>query len=92
MFVYTHRNKHFDLYIKQYDFIHYRVIECSELTIKNGSCDPFATVTVIYSNGKQIPKRTKVKKKTSSPYFNETFVFEVRRCITLINHLVFLYV
>ncbi|XP_020290837.1 GTPase-activating protein isoform X2 [Pseudomyrmex gracilis] len=53
-----------------------KIIECSELTIKNGSCDPFATVTVIYSNGKQISKRTKVKKKTSSPYFNETFVFE----------------
>ncbi|KAL0106212.1 hypothetical protein PUN28_016130 [Cardiocondyla obscurior] len=53
-----------------------RIIECSELTIKNGSCDPFATVTVIYSNGKKIPKRTKVKKKTSCPYFNETFVFE----------------
>lgn len=59
-----------------------RVIECSELTIKNGSCDPFATVTVIYSNGKQISKRTKVKKKTSSPQFNETFVFEVRRGIS----------
>ncbi|XP_043287426.1 GTPase-activating protein isoform X3 [Venturia canescens] len=53
-----------------------RVIECSELTIKNGGCDPFATVTVLYSNGKQISKRTKVKKKTVSPYFNETFVFE----------------
>ncbi|CAL1677363.1 unnamed protein product [Lasius platythorax] len=53
-----------------------RVIECSELTIKNGSCDPFATVTVIYSNGKQISKRTKGRKKTASPYFNETFVFE----------------
>ncbi|KAK2583080.1 hypothetical protein KPH14_009111 [Odynerus spinipes] len=53
-----------------------RVIECSELTIKNGGCDPFATVTVTYSNGKQISKRTKVKKKTVSPYFNETFVFE----------------
>ncbi|XP_034947168.1 ras GTPase-activating protein 3 [Chelonus insularis] len=53
-----------------------RVIECSELTIKNGGCDPFATVTVNYSNGKQICKRTKVKKKTVSPYFNETFIFE----------------
>ncbi|XP_044580930.1 GTPase-activating protein isoform X2 [Cotesia glomerata] len=53
-----------------------RVIECSELTLKNGGCDPFATVTVIYSNGKQIIKRTKVKKKTVSPYFNETFTFE----------------
>jgi len=63
-------------------FIYYRVIECSELTIKNSSCDPFATVTVIYSNGKQISKRTKVRKKTSSPYFNETFIFEVRKYIT----------
>ncbi|XP_015603727.1 ras GTPase-activating protein 3 isoform X2 [Cephus cinctus] len=53
-----------------------RVIECSELTIKNGGCDPFATVTVIYSNGKQISKRTKGKKKTASPHFNETFTFE----------------
>ncbi|KAK0163577.1 hypothetical protein PV327_007245 [Microctonus hyperodae] len=53
-----------------------RIIECSELTIKNGGCDPFAIVTVIYSNGKQISKRTKVKKKTVSPYFNETFIFE----------------
>lgn len=61
--------------------MHCRIIECSELTIKNGSCDPFATVTVIYSNGKQISKRTKVKKKTASPRFNETFVFEVRKCI-----------
>ncbi|KAH0949487.1 hypothetical protein HN011_005751 [Eciton burchellii] len=53
-----------------------RIIECSELTIKNGSCDPFATVMVIYSNGKQISKRTKAKKKTASPYFNEIFTFE----------------
>ncbi|XP_066601129.1 ras GTPase-activating protein 3 isoform X2 [Prorops nasuta] len=53
-----------------------RIIECNDLTIKNGGCDPFATVTVIYSNGKQVSKRTKVKKKTISPYFNETFSFE----------------
>ncbi|XP_034175268.1 ras GTPase activating protein 1 isoform X3 [Osmia lignaria lignaria] len=53
-----------------------RVIECNDLTLKNGGCDPFATVTVIYSNGKQILKRTKIKKKTVSPYFNETFTFE----------------
>ncbi|KYM80172.1 Ras GTPase-activating protein 3 [Atta colombica] len=59
-----------------FDYMYCRIIECSELTIKNGSCDPFATVTVIYSNGKQISKRTKVKKKTASPRFNETFVFE----------------
>lgn len=64
--------------------MHCRVIECSDLTIKNSSCDPFATVTVLYSNGKQISKRTKVKKKTSSPYFNETFVFEVKNKMYLL--------
>ncbi|XP_048514075.1 ras GTPase-activating protein 3 isoform X3 [Athalia rosae] len=53
-----------------------KVIECSELTIKNGGCDPFAVVTVTYSNGKHISKRTKIKKKTVSPRFNEIFVFE----------------
>lgn len=59
-------------------FVFYRIIECSELTVKNSGCDPFATVTVNYSNGKQVLKRTKIKKKTISPYFNETFVFEVK--------------
>jgi len=68
-----------------------RIIECSELTIKNGSCDPFATVTVIYSNGKQISKRTKVKKKTASPRFNETFVFEVRKYIVLLVFSLYVY-
>ncbi|KAF7996733.1 hypothetical protein HCN44_002379 [Aphidius gifuensis] len=53
-----------------------RIIECYELTIKNNGCDPFATITIIYNNGKQITKRTKVKKKTISPYFNETFIFD----------------
>jgi hypothetical protein len=55
-----------------------RLIECSDLTIKNGNCDPFAIVTMCYSNSKQESKRTKVKKKTVSPHFDEVFVFEVR--------------
>ncbi|XP_069689652.1 ras GTPase-activating protein 3 isoform X2 [Periplaneta americana] len=54
-----------------------RLIECSDLTIKNGSCDPFATVTMCYSNSKQESKRTKVKKKTVSPHFDEVLVFEL---------------
>ncbi|XP_026276924.1 GTPase-activating protein [Frankliniella occidentalis] len=54
-----------------------RLIECNELTLKNGACDPFATVTVKYSNGKQETKKAKVKKKTSSPHFDETFIFEL---------------
>lgn len=54
-----------------------RVIECSDLTLKNGSCDPFAIVCVIYSNGKRISKRTKVRKKTVCPQFEETFEFDI---------------
>lgn len=45
--------------------------------MKNGACDPFATVSVKYNNGKQETKKAKVKKKTSSPHFDETFTFEV---------------
>jgi C2 domain. len=54
-----------------------RLIECSDLTIKNGNCDPFAIVTMCYSNSRQESKRTKVKKKTVSPHFDEALVFEV---------------
>ncbi|XP_022912697.1 GTPase-activating protein [Onthophagus taurus] len=53
-----------------------RVVECTDLTLKNGSCDPFALVTVVYSNGKKVNKRTKTKKKTASPVFNEEFYFD----------------
>ncbi|KAF5291026.1 hypothetical protein FQR65_LT11479 [Abscondita terminalis] len=53
-----------------------RVAECSDLTLKNGSCDPFALVCVLYSNGKRISKRTKVRKKTVCPQFDETFEFD----------------
>ncbi|XP_046990174.1 GTPase-activating protein isoform X1 [Schistocerca americana] len=54
-----------------------RLIECSDLTIKNGNCDPFATVTMCYSNGKQETRKTKVKKKTVSPLFDEVLTFEL---------------
>ena len=54
-----------------------RLIECSDLTIKNGNCDPFAIVTMCYSNSREESKRTKVKKKTVSPHFDEALVFEV---------------
>lgn len=53
-----------------------RVVECSELTLKNGSCDPYALVCVTYSNGKRSTKRTKVRKETVNPQFEEVFVFE----------------
>ena len=54
-----------------------RIQECSDLAVINGSCDPFATVTCLYTNKKQESKRTKVKKKTTNPHFNEVFIFEV---------------
>lgn len=54
-----------------------RLNECSDLTLSNGCCDPFAIVAVRLSNGKIETRRTKVRKKTNSPVFDETFIFEV---------------
>lgn len=62
------------------------VLECSDLSLKNGSCDPFAIVTMVYTNGKEETKRTKVKKKTNSPKFDESFVFEVKQAALLDRH------
>lgn len=59
------------------DTIRLRVHECSELTTKNGNCDPFAMVSVVYSNGRRVEKRTKPRKKTVNPQFNEIFCFNV---------------
>ncbi|XP_069955564.1 ras GTPase-activating protein 3 isoform X3 [Cherax quadricarinatus] len=53
-----------------------KIQECSDLAIISGSCDPFAIVTMLYTNKKQESKRTKVKKKTISPHFDEVFLFE----------------
>lgn len=64
-----------------------RIQECSDLAIINGCCDPFATVTMHYTNKKQESKRTKVKKKTTCPNFNETFIFEVIFSIASFLHI-----
>ncbi|MPC27319.1 Ras GTPase-activating protein 3 [Portunus trituberculatus] len=53
-----------------------KILESSDLAVINGSCDPFASVTMVYTNRKQEMKRTKAKKKTISPCFDETFRFE----------------
>ncbi|KAA0189698.1 hypothetical protein HAZT_HAZT004172 [Hyalella azteca] len=53
-----------------------KIEECSDLCIVNGSCDPYAQVTMHYSNKKQENKRTKTRKKTVAPHFDETFFFE----------------
>ncbi|CAH1105681.1 unnamed protein product [Psylliodes chrysocephalus] len=52
-----------------------QVVRCLDLTLKNGSCDPYALVCVTYTNGKSVSKRTKVRKKTTSPQFDEIFAF-----------------
>ncbi|XP_052753718.1 GTPase-activating protein isoform X1 [Galleria mellonella] len=59
------------------DTLRLRVLECSELTTKNGQCDPFALVTLLYSNGRRVEKRTKPRKKTVNPQFDEFFCFDL---------------
>ena len=56
-----------------------RVIECSDLPVTNGSCNPYAVVTVNYGKikNREEVKRTNVKKKTICPQFEETFFFDV---------------
>ncbi|XP_077783773.1 ras GTPase-activating protein 3 isoform X2 [Podarcis muralis] len=55
-----------------------RVLECQGLPIVNGQCDPYATVTLT-GPGRSDVKKTKVKKKTNNPQFDEVFYFEVTR-------------
>uniref|UniRef100_A0A3B4X696 RAS p21 protein activator 2 n=1 Tax=Seriola lalandi dorsalis TaxID=1841481 RepID=A0A3B4X696_SERLL len=56
-----------------------RIIECQELPLISGqNCDPYATVSLV-GPARSDQKKTKVKKKTSNPHFEETFFFEVTR-------------
>uniref|UniRef100_A0A672HW83 RAS p21 protein activator 2 n=1 Tax=Salarias fasciatus TaxID=181472 RepID=A0A672HW83_SALFA len=58
-----------------------RIIECKELPLISGqNCDPYATVSLV-GPARSDQKKTKVKKKTSNPHFDETFFFEVN-CAT----------
>lgn len=43
----------------------------------SGSCDPFAIVTLTDGKDRMESKRTKTKRKTASPLFDETFHFNV---------------
>ncbi|EPQ14843.1 Ras GTPase-activating protein 3 [Myotis brandtii] len=70
-----------------------RILECQGLPIVNGQCDPYATVTLAgpyrqVAATRTCPapgpagseaKKTKVKKKTNNPQFDEVFYFEVTR-------------
>ncbi|MEJ1285669.1 RAS p21 protein activator 2 [Cricetulus griseus] len=52
---------------------------CHGLPLINGqNCDPYATVSLV-GPSRNDQKKTKVKKKTSNPQFNEIFYFEVTR-------------
>lgn len=53
------------------------VVECIDLAKKNGSCDPYVVLTALYTNNRKLTKRTKVRKKTVSPSFNETLYFDL---------------
>ncbi|KAK6485725.1 ras GTPase-activating protein 3 isoform X1 [Huso huso] len=55
-----------------------RVLECQDLPIVNGQCDPYATVT-LFGPSRSEAKKTKVKRKTNNPQFDEVFYFEVTR-------------
>uniref|UniRef100_A0A8C5CTJ2 RAS p21 protein activator 2 n=1 Tax=Gadus morhua TaxID=8049 RepID=A0A8C5CTJ2_GADMO len=56
-----------------------RIIECQGLPLISGqNCDPYATVALV-GPSRSDHKKTKVKKKTSDPHFEETFSFEVTR-------------
>lgn len=54
-----------------------RVHECVELAKKNGACDPYVVFTAVYSNKRQIIKRTKTRKKTVNPQFDEIMHFDL---------------
>lgn len=54
-----------------------RLVECSDLTKKNNACDPYAIITAVYSNKKKITRRTKVRKKTIHPQFEEVAEFNL---------------
>ncbi|KAI1285888.1 Ras GTPase-activating protein 3 [Halotydeus destructor] len=50
-----------------------RVIECSDIGVINGSCDPYVIVSLYQGSVRVGQKRTKIKKKTTSPLYNEIF-------------------
>ncbi|XP_016113868.1 ras GTPase-activating protein 3-like [Sinocyclocheilus grahami] len=55
-----------------------RVLECQDLPIVNGQCDPYAAVSLLGLSRSEA-KKTKVKRKTNNPQFDEVFFFEVTK-------------
>ncbi|XP_055062267.2 ras GTPase-activating protein 3 isoform X2 [Misgurnus anguillicaudatus] len=55
-----------------------RVLECQDLPIVNGQCDPYAAVSLL-GPSRSDAKKTKVKRKNNNPQFDEIFFFEVTK-------------
>ncbi|XP_009303510.1 ras GTPase-activating protein 3 isoform X4 [Danio rerio] len=55
-----------------------RVLECQDLPIVNGQCDPYAAVSLLGPSRSEA-KKTKVKRKNNNPQFDEIFFFEVTK-------------
>uniref|UniRef100_A0A8C9VTW5 RAS p21 protein activator 3 n=1 Tax=Scleropages formosus TaxID=113540 RepID=A0A8C9VTW5_SCLFO len=53
-------------------------LACQGLPIVNGQCDPYAAVSLLGPTRSEA-KKTKVKRKTNNPQFDEVFYFEVTR-------------
>lgn len=54
-----------------------RVLECVDLAKKNGNCDPFVIATAVYTNKKKVTKRTKSRRKTINPVFEDSLYFDL---------------
>ncbi|XP_016971729.2 GTPase-activating protein isoform X1 [Drosophila rhopaloa] len=54
-----------------------KVPACVDLAKKQGTCDPFVICTAHYSNKQQVTRRTKQRKKTVDPEFDEAMYFDL---------------
>ncbi|XP_060653906.1 GTPase-activating protein [Drosophila nasuta] len=54
-----------------------RVPACVDLAKKQGTCDPFVICTAYYSNKQTRTLRTKLRKKTVDPEFDEVMYFDL---------------
>lgn len=53
------------------------VTECVDLARKHGHCDPYVVGTATYTNGRVVKKRSKCRKKTTNPHFDEVLNFDL---------------
>uniref|UniRef100_A0AAY4CR43 RAS p21 protein activator 2 n=1 Tax=Denticeps clupeoides TaxID=299321 RepID=A0AAY4CR43_9TELE len=66
-----------------------RIIACQGLPLISGqNCDPYATVMLV-GPARSDQRKTKVKKKTSNPQFEETFFFEVEQTRLILSFFFF---